>query len=360
MRLRIGFGLVALLGVGLLFRSQWVLESGSADASGHYTDHLRHMGEALILTDQGLALYRTAYGELIAREGLGDEHSVLFPLRTAPYPPLGVLTHWPWAQLERTRVLEPVTTHRAVVWMWTLVALAACAVVLRLFAPLPGIAQLWAAGLAIPLLVGMGVNGFYDCGYLLFGAAACWAWRQQRPVSALWCLGMSAALHFRAAVFAPLAAVLVWELWRARRKLGAGLASAVLVIPSVVAAFTLTGSLETIPADNPVHYTHLKLALLLLALLTAGVTGWFWRLNERLVAATVVATFALALMERSHGWWHAGTLLAPGLILAARPHRVGWAWPVLLLWTVVSSYLAFRHPWSVFWQWVPFGLGGVH
>jgi hypothetical protein len=350
---------VALLGIGLLARAQFQRNVESQDASGHYTDHLRHMGEALILADQGLAVYRRPYGELIAAQHLDPIHTGLFVERTAPYPPLGMLAHWPWASADRSGTVSSTTAHRGVVWMWTLVALAACAIVVRLCAPLPPVPQVWAGLIAVPLLVGIGVNGFLDAGYLLCGALACLAWSRQQRVVAIWCLAFAAALHFRAAVFAPMAAVVLWELRSERKNLGRALPSVALVIPSLVAAVALAGTLETIPPHNPVHFTHLKIPLAVFTGLTATVAIFLWTRAERLVAVTVIAAFALAIMERSHGWWHAGTLLAPGMLLAARTQRVGWHWPLLVVWTVGGSYLAYRHPWSVFWTWVPFALGGL-
>lgn len=341
---------IGLLGIGLLIRAQLAPDNDSADASRQYTDHLRHMGEALILVDHGLAVYQRPYGELITPEHLDPIHTGLFPERTAPYPPLAMLAHWPLAVMDRAGILAPATAHRAVVWLWTLVALGACAVLVKLFAPLPFIAQAWAALLAVPLLVGIGINGFVDAGYLLFGALACLAWKKnQRDLATLW-LALAAAMHFRAAVFVPLAVVALWP----PRK---SLVAAALVIPTLVAAAALTGTLDTIPAHNPVHYSHLKLPLALFALLTAGTFVFLWRSDERLVAATLVAAFALGIFERSHGWWHAGTLLAPGMVLAARPHRIGWQWPALAVWTMGSSILAYRHLGSVFWTWVPFAVG---
>lgn len=350
---------IALLGIGLLVRAQLRPDAVGGDASAHYTDHLRHMGEALILTDQGPAVYRRPYGELIGAQGLDSIHAELFPERTAPYPPLGILVHWPWARLERAGVLSGPTAHLGVVWMWTLVALVACAVVIRQVAPQPVVAHLWAAVLAAPLLVGIGVNGFLDAGYLLCAALACVAWQRERRVLAVWCLALAAALHFRAAVFGPLAAVLLWQLRTSRTELTRALLSVALVIPSFVAAVALAGTLETIPPHSPVHFTHLRLPLALFGALTAAAAFFLWRMDQRLVAVTLAAAFGLAVMERSHGWWHAGILLAPGLLLAARPRAVGWHWPVVLVWTVASSYLAYRHPWSVFWTWVPFALGGL-
>jgi hypothetical protein len=318
------------------------------------------MGEALILSHQGLAVYQRPYGELIAAEGLDDIHSGLFPERTAPYPPFGMLAHWPLARLERTGAISPQTAHASVVWMWTLVALVACAVVVRLAAPLPPAGQAWAIGLAVPLLVGIGINGFLDAGYLLAGAVACVAWKKERRVLALGALALAAALHFRAAVFAPLAAAVLWDLRSARKNLGPVLLSSALVIPTLVAAVALAGTLETIPPHNPVHFTHLRLPLALFAVLTTAACFLLWRKDERLVAVTVLAAFTLSVLERSHGWWHAGTLLAPGMVLAIRsPRGVRWLWPLLVVWTIASSYLAYRHPASVFWSWVPFAVGGL-
>ena len=176
---------------------------------------------------------------------------------------------------------------------------------------------------------------------------------------AVWALSLAAALHFRAAVFAPLMAVLFWELHRERKNLTPALLGLVLVIPTLIAAVALSGTLETIPPHNPVHFSHFKVPLALFSALTAATGIFLWRKDERLVAITVAAAFGLAILERSHGWWHAGILLGPGMVLAARPLRVGWVWPALVVWTVGSSFLAFRHPWSVFWTWVPFALGGM-
>ena len=350
---------IALLGLGLLAHAQLQRQVPSADASGLYTDHLRHMGEALILTDQGLAVYRRPYGELIGAAGLDPIHSGLFAERTAPYPPLGILAHWPWATLERAGTLSPSAAHRGVVWMWTLVALAGCAIVIRLCAQLPLVPQVWAVGLAVPLLVGIGVNGFLDAGYLLAGSLACLAFQKQQRGLALGFLALAAALHFRAAVFAPLGAVVLWELRTARKTLGPIALAAACVIPTLIAAVALAGTLDTIPPHNPVHFTHLKLPLALFTAISAAAAIFLWRTGERLAAVTVIAAFALAVMERSHGWWHAGVLLAPGMVLATRTWSVGWHWPVVVGWTVGSSALAYRHLWSVFWTWVPFALGGL-
>lgn len=331
---------LALLGALLLIRAQLQPGNDSGDASATYTDHLRHEGEARILVAHGLEVYRQPYGAL---NELGGVHAGLFPERTAPYPPLAILLHWPWSHLQPH-------AHRALVWLWALVAFAACAGVVRLVAPLTVIAEAWALLLAVPLLVGIGINGFIDGGYLLCAALGCLAWRDDRPRAALLWLALAGALHFRAAVFVPLALCLAWRL---RRTATPWLAAAIAA-PTLAAAVALTGTLGTIPADSPVHWSHLRLPLFALVAVSGALALFLWRKDEGLVALTVLAACGLALFERSHGWWHAGVLLGPGLVLAARGRTYGWHWPLLLAWTIASSYLSYRHPWSVFWTWVPF------
>jgi len=388
---------IALLGLGLLVRAQAFLHVDSGDASGGYTDHLRHMGEALILSSDGFAVYRQPYGERIRAQGLDPIHLGLFPERTAPYPPLGILVHWPLAVMDRAAVITAPAAHRAMVWVWTLVALGACAVVLRLVDD--RLAQVWALALAVPLLVGMGINGFFDAGYLLCGAIACVAWKRSQHRAVVFWLCLAAALHFRAAVFAPLGAAALWQVRRDRL----AWMPLLLLVPSFAAAVALLGTFDTIPPHNPVHWSHVKGALLGFSALTAAAVAWLVRegrrgaeaegppvhparhqaagvgggssldfsrdertpssapptsLTQGLVALTLTTAFALTVMERSHGWWHAGTLLAPGLLLAATRPR--WqTWGVLLAWTIGSSFLAYRHPASVFWTWVPFAVGGL-
>lgn len=342
---------IALLGLGLLVRAQAFLNVDSGDASGGYTDHLRHMGESLILVNDGFAVYRQPYGERIRAQGLDPIHLGLFPERTAPYPPLGILVHWPLAMVDRAGLVSSPTAHRAMVWLWTLVAFAACAVVVRLADERPS--QVFALALAVPLLVGMGINGFVDAGYVTCGALACLAWKRQQHRAVVWWLCLAAALHFRAAVFAPLGAVALWHARSDRRAWPALL----LLVPSVAAAVALTGTFDTIPAHNPVH--HWNAALLGFAGLTAAAVAFLmFSARSPLLPLTVIAAFALTVMERSHGWWHAGTLLAPGLLLATTRPR--WqTWGVLLAWTIGSSFFAYRHPASVFWTWVPFAVGGL-
>lgn len=309
-------------------RAQLRPDDDSGDASHLYTDHLRHEGEARILLAHGLDVYRVPYG---AQQPL---HPGLFDERTAPYPPLPILLHLPF---------HP--HHRALVWFWTVVALLAAGQVMRL-AVTPG-AQVWALGLAVPLLTGIGINGFIDGGYLLAGALGCLAFRDGHRRAALLWLALACALHFRALVFVPLALTLVpKQTWPTRAF------AAALVLPTLVAAAALMGSLDTIPADNPAHVSHLRWPLFSLVAVSAAAAGVFAWKEERLVAATLLAAAAVTCSERSHGWWHAGALLAPGLVLATRGSKS--LWPVLVAWTVASSYLAYRHPWSVFWTWVPF------
>jgi hypothetical protein len=325
---------IGLFGAALLIRAQVdpAHDNDSGDASQLYTDHLRHEGEAGILFAHGLDVYRRPYGAQTAI------HPDLFPERTAPYPPLAIAVHAPW---------HP--HHRALVWAWCAVALLAAGVVVRLVAPLTVVAEAWALLLAVPLLVGIGINGFSDGGYLLCGALGCLAWRQDRPRAALLWLALACALSFRAVVFAPLALALLPDQRGSTRALAAA-----LVVPTLVAAAALAGTLDTIPAHSPVHLSHLRFPFFAFIGLGAAVAFCLFRGGEPHVALTLLAAVAVGVTERSHGWWHAGALLAPGFVLAARHRTYGWHWPVLVAWTVASSYLAYRHPPSVFWTWVAF------
>jgi hypothetical protein len=121
----------------------------------------------------------------------------------------------------------------------------------------------------------------------------------------------------------------------------------------------LQGTLDTIPAHNPVHVSHLlrgKLAPWLFVALSGGVAGWLLRGRQVWTALSVLSAVAVALMDRSHGYWHALPLVVPPLVLAAerpvtaepaaRPWQVAWGW------TLGAALLAFRYPLTPFWHWL--------
>ena len=355
-----GTALVALLVLGLL-GAQALLASPGGDLSNHYTDHLRHMAESQALVERGFAIYRQPYGE--AARGLFPcpEHEGLFPDRTAPYPPLGLLLHWPLGWLERAGYLAPTTAHRLMTFQWLLVALAAGVLGLVLLRPHGRWALAGGALLLLPGLVGSGANGFYDVAYVLVGTAALLALREQRPATAVVLLGLGAAVHFRALVFAPVGLWALLAAWRAGRSraLASGAVAVGLVLTAAASAAALSGTLETIPADNPVHFSHLlrgKSSPPAFILLALGVAGYLLRHRYVWSALCVLAGAMVALMDRSHGYWHVLPLVVPALVLAAeRPAsappapRLWWAaWG----WALVGALVAFRYPLTPYWQWL--------
>ncbi len=352
--------LVALL-VGGLLGLHGLMASPGGDLSHHYTDHLRHMAEAQALVERGFAIYRLPYGE--AARGLFPcpEHEGLFPERTAPYPPLGVLLHWPLGALERAGDLPPSTAHRMMALLWLAVALAASVLGLVLLRPHGRWALAGGALLLVPGLVGSGANGFYDVAYVLAGTAALLALRRERPGTAVVLLGVCAAVHFRALVFAPVGLWALLAAWRAGRgrALVSGAVAVVLVLTAAASAAALSGTLETIPADNPVHVSHLlrgKSSPWLFVLLALVISGYLLRHRYLWAALTVLSGALVALMDRSHGYWHVLPLVVPALVLAAeRPSlappasRLWWgAWG----WALGAAVLAFRYPLTPYWQWL--------
>ena len=133
----------------------------------------------------------------------------------------------------------------------------------------------------------------------------------------------------------------------------------VLVLTAAASAAALSGTLETIPADSPVHVSHLLRgkssppAFLLLAL---GVFGYLLRHRYLWAALSVLTGALVAFMDRSHGYWHVLPLVVPALVLAAeRPAssppapRLWWAaWG----WALVGALISFRYPLTPYWQWL--------
>jgi hypothetical protein len=333
----------------------------TGDISDVYTDHLRHMSEAQALVERGFAIYRAPYAE--AAQGLHpcSEHIGLFPDRTAPYPPLGILLHWPLGALERAGTLEPARAHRLMARVWLAVGLVAGALGLVLLRPHGRWAVAGGLLLLLPLLIGMGANGFYDVVYLIPGAAGLLALVRGRPGLAVVLLGGCAALHFRALVFAPVGLWALLASWRARRgtAIASGAVAAMFILSAAASAAALQGTLETIPAHNPVHFSHLlrgKIAPVLFVVLSGAAFGYLVRIRHPWSALTVLSAALVALLDRSHGYWHALPLVVPPLVLAAersptaqpapRPWQLVWGW------ALVASALAFRLPFTPYWQWL--------
>ncbi|MEW6433731.1 MAG: hypothetical protein AB1730_19665, partial [Myxococcota bacterium] len=154
---------------------------GGYDA--HYSDHLRHLASARALVTHGFDVYRRPYAQVT--EGLYPcaAHAGLFDDRTAPYPPLGLLLHWPLAELEARGALAPAWAHRLQTLLDLWAGLAAAAAALALLRRREDAVGLFLV--VAPLLVGVGVNGFYDTFWFAAGVAALACLRAGRPFAAL-------------------------------------------------------------------------------------------------------------------------------------------------------------------------------
>jgi hypothetical protein len=343
--------LVVVVGGGV----QALVSGPNGDVGGIYTDHLRHLAESQALVARGSAIYRQPYVE--ATEGLlpCPAHAGLFPERTAPYPPLGVLLHWPLGTLERLHLLSPTLSHHLTATAWLVCGLCAIWLAWRL-AGGSAAGRLGLVLLVAPLTIGVGANGFYDTAFLFAGLGALALLAANRPEWAMLALGVAAALHFRALVFAPIGLwALVESLRRGpRRALAFLVPSIVLVLSAAWAAWALVGTLDTIPADNPVHASHLGHGRAPIRFLLVAAVGVVWLVawRARWTALTVVAAVLVAMSDRSYGFWHALPLVVPPLVVAVETgadRRAPWvAWG----WSIAAVLGAFLYPFTAAWQWL--------
>ena len=347
-------------GVGIFAAVAWltlvaVRAGPGGDISNHYTDHLRHMGESLILLERGFELYRSPYGPLARAVGVPcDDHLGLFEDRTAPYPPMGVLLHAPWALAERAQWLSSQTAHQGVVLMWSLVALFAVALLLSLLEGAPWVAWAGALFTLVPLLLGTAANGFFDVAFACAGIAGLVAWKHRHVDLAVVCLALAGALHFRALVFLVPGVALVF-----RGAKWPTLATVVaLLLPALAAGATVASTLGTIPAHNPLHFSHGNRSLAAFGVATAMLAAVLVKRQAWLTFGMVVGASVLATFERSHGYWHAlpMALSALGAALEAKAVSRG-TWGLLWAWVWVSGAITHRTLEGPFWSWVS---GALH
>ena len=333
----------------------------------HYTDHLRHMGEAVAFVNRGFAIYSSTYRESVRGLRLPcPEHADLWADQPIPYPPCGILLHWPVAVLESRGWIAPPLSHRLIVTGWLALGCAACALAWRLFERQPRAAQAGLWLVFIPLTIGIGANGFYDVAYIFCAVLGLIFVQRGRVAGALVLFALSISLHFRALVFAPMLAVAVHQLWMRERgrALWHFVVPILLLAPAAAAAWMVQKNAAAFYPHNPVHYSHHSISFATLTVAGIGGVLVFTFLSQHATSATLAASWALTVVDPLHGWWHAAVLTAPALVLASgtprapSPARLGWlaAWG----WAVLGGYCAFRHPLSPYWQWVEFAIRGVH
>jgi hypothetical protein len=348
-------GVVLCVGAGTLHLAL-ASETGGYDA--HYTDHLRHMGSARALVAHGFDVYRQPYAQATQRLLPCPAHAGLFDERTAPYPPLGLLLHWPLAELEVRQVLAPATAHRLQTLLSLLGGLLAFAAALTLLRARTGADTVGLVAVVLPLLVGVGANGFYDAWTLAAGLWALHWLRAERPVLAVALLVVAASLSFRALVFAPtgFAAVVATRRRHAAAPVVVAVVALFALIPTLAAASTVAPSLEQIPAHNPLYGLHLlhgKPRPLLFAAMALGGATLLFRARAWLPATTLLSAWVVVLLDRSYGYWHALPLVVPWLVMGAeaslRAPRVRWA---ALAGLAAMLGLGYLNPLEPSWGWL--------
>lgn len=323
---------------------------------GHYTDQLRHMASARALLARGFDVYTVPYGQVARTFFPCPAHAGLFEDRTAPYPPLGLLLHAPLALLEAGGAVAPERAHRLQTLASLLAGLGAVTLawaLSRARADLAGVMLV-----ALPLLLGVGANGFYDTFFLTAGLGALLCLERGRPLAAVLLSALAASLSFRALVFAPLG-LAAWCELRRRWPRGAWVVlggMSFVLAPAVASAVAVAPSLGQIPAHNPLHVDHLLLGKprpWAFAALAAAAVGLAARRRAWLAAGSALAAWVVTLSDRSYGYWHALPLLVPwlasGVERGTRAPRGRWLALVFLL---LAFVLAYRHPLEPAWRWL--------
>lgn len=333
------------------------------DVSGHYTDHLRHMGEALAILQSGFEPYRLPYAEATAHLELPcPAHAGLWGDQVSLYPPLGLLLHAPVALLERGGFLSPLRAHQLMGLLWLLVGLAALAALWALTPRAPVTARVGLAVVGAPLLLGTGANGFFDVAFVLAAALALLAMQRGRWALATVLFAAAGALHFRAAVLLPFALLAAWRAAaaRPRRFVVAALVCGALLAPSLYAAGLVARFAAAIPAHNPAHFARHGPSFWVAVVACSVAAVAAWRVSRASSVAFLLAGLLLAL-DPMHAWWHALIILLPVVSFgAARSRLDSREWAMAWLWCLGLGFAVFRHPLGPFWQWVAFAAGASH
>jgi hypothetical protein len=331
-----GLGLAAFaVGVGW-----FAFASPRGDLTGHWTDHLRHQGEAIALLERGPAIYREAYVDAVREVRVPCEvHRGLWDGVGIPYPPLGVLLHLPLATAERAQLIAPATSHKGQVVLSLLAAMAAVWLALRFVRGhrlLTGWVVLWLA----PLVIGAGACGFYDVFFVLTAMFAF-----SRPIEAWGWRAVSAALHPRGFIALSLGAFTR----PSRREVALLL---VCALSTIGVAVTVALNTPPLPFDNWLHLT--RRGWIVLVLSAAALAALFWR-HRRItwsLAFPMLTASALILIAPQRGWWHLLPSALVPLSVRAEPPETQLA---AMAWSVAVSFFFLRSAWPAPLFWISLG-----
>lgn len=303
------------------------IASPNGDLWGQWTDHLRHEGEAIAFERWGLGISAHTYHEATAGLTLPcPDHAGLWGTTGVPYPPLGILIHWPIARLERAGVISPPTAHGILVWMFGVAGLAAAALGASM---LSGWRRALFVVLFAPLLAGAGFSGFYDTLWVL---AALFALKHDSRAAAV----LAYLLHFRGLV------ALTFPNFRSGAR-GTLLALAAVGF-NTASALVAASHLGLFEINSRLHYTRM------VAWWFPAATGVVWCFVRREgFGVPLLVTAAILFVDRQASFWHL-LLLVP---LAVSIWRSGSSRSALLItgWLIVTAqaFLDTYTPFPMVW-----------
>jgi hypothetical protein len=316
-----------------------------ADLSNKYTDHVRQTYATWVFLYRGLAMYWLPLGEAAA--GIDYPQAIDQWLQVPyVYPPGAFAVFLPLACLGEWVPMSQHSFAQVGILYLLLLSHGALYVMLRTLAFQPAGGRRWVAVVAWLVLMRLGLNGQYDGVWLACGALAALRMGQGRPADALSWIALSALLHYRAILLAPLGFVALLEVvrgtpWRrwpwASFLFVAGVGGVCLwtfarMTPGAIDGGAATPSLLSDPWS-------VRVGLILLITLVAAAVAL--RGADALVASLVLLGGALAFID-THHWWHAAMLLLVPLgVGALRAPR----WPTLtrvtlVLWLSLLQHLA--------------------
>jgi hypothetical protein len=324
--------------------------SRNADLSNWYSDHLHHPFATWVGLTKGLVVYTEPFARVFEQKDSAYPHeqagSTWGEMPGMAYPPGVFAVFLPTALLGR---YVPMDRHAFgllnILYLLLLTHLSFFAVLVALEALAPGAREL--AGLFTWLLmVSMASEGFYDPLFLGVGALGLRALARGEPEAALRWFCAAALLHFRAAPFAPFAAVALWRMISGRprtqwpwRTLVVAALSAVLVVGSFILMYPATSAFRAthgvVLAGRPLAH-QVVWAVSVAAVLAAA---WF---SDLAVAASVAVCLGLTLVERQPYWWHQAMLLGPLLGVGAvktAPRAAGLTRAIMAGWMLALGPL---------------------
>lgn len=328
------FVILACLLVGLTWN---IASTPNGDLVNHWTDHLRHQGEACALFQKGIVIYELTYDEATRGVQLPcGAHEHLWGNIGIPYPPLALLVHAPLAWLEVRHAIAPATSHRTQVLFSVLAGLACLGVALRIAGGNKALliySLLWFG----PLAIGTGACGFYDSMFALAALMAIETAVAGRSTSWIWC-GLASALHVRG----MLSWMIAWSNWEKARALRPALLclGVAFTVPTMALAVYLMQHSTQFPLDNRMNLVRhgwiLALGTMCAALLSV-------RRGHSMLSVSMVLACALVLLDRQTAWWHLlATSMVPFSALNHQPTRGQLEQSTIAIaWVVCCSYLYF-------------------